>query len=683
MADFGFTEGDFARLAAVPLIPLGAFFVQTLVGRFGPRKGDWIPVGALAVAAALGIFEFAKCLTVGDPAFRVEWREAFDWIPGPAESRASFGILYDNLSATMTAAVGLIAFLIHLFSVGYMHGDRRYASFFAHLCLFSFGMLGLVLSDNFLSFFACWEVMGLCSYLLIGHFSEKPSAAAACKKAFLTTRIGDVCLFLGIAILWTRLHTFRFTELWDAVPRVLAENGGAYPGWLVTAGLLIFGGAVGKSAQFPLHVWLPDAMEGPTPVSAMIHAATMVAAGVFLTARAFLFLSPEARIAVALVGSFTAIFAATIGICQTDIKRVLAYSTISQLGFMIAGIGVGGIAAGLFHMVTHAAFKACLFLGSGSVIHAVHTQEMPQMGGLRRRMPITYGTMLVSTLAIAGVPLFAGFYSKDAILASTLVQAMEHGSLLHALPAIFLFVAAGTTAFYMFRLIILTFHGEPRDPHKFEHAHESPWVMTVPLIVLGALAVFGGSAWILNGDVLGHHPWFLELGKGLPGMVVAEGEAAHLEHEAHGIAMWGSIGVAGAGILLAFVFYQWRRLSAAAWAERFGAVHRWVKNKYYVDEFYLATVVRFVMFLTAVQRWFDVWIVDGLVNLVGGIGRAAAALSGWFDRWVVDGAVNLVGWLTQLWGGVARLFQTGRVQTYVAWGVAGAVGAAAVVLWMA
>ncbi|MGH7151422.1 MAG: NADH-quinone oxidoreductase subunit L, partial [Planctomycetota bacterium] len=443
---------------------------------------------------------------------------------------------------------------------------------------------------------------------------------------------------------------------------------------LTVAGLCLFLGAVGKSAQFPLHVWLPDAMEGPTPVSAMIHAATMVAAGVFLTARSFLFLSPEARIVVALVGSFTAIFAATIGICQTDIKRVLAYSTVSQLGYMIAGIGVGGIAAGLFHMVTHAAFKACLFLGSGSVIHAVHTQEMPRMGGLRRRMPITYGTMLVSTLAIAGVPPFAGFYSKDAILSSSLAHAMEHGAWLHALPAIFLFVAAGVTAFYMFRLIILTFHGAPRDAHKFEHAHESPLVMTVPLIVLGFFAVTGGL--IFGGN------WFLRLGEGLPGMVKAEGEVAHLEHEAHTIAMWGSIGVAGAGILLAFAFYQWRRLSAEAWARRWGPAYGWVKNKYFVDEFYLATVVRLVMFLTAVQRWFDVWIIDGLVNLLGGVGRAAAAVSGWFDRWVVDGAVNLLGWLTQLWGGVARLFQTGRVQTYVAWGVAGAVGAAAFVLWM-
>ncbi|HET6204255.1 MAG TPA: NADH-quinone oxidoreductase subunit L [Planctomycetota bacterium] len=670
----GFGHADLLRLAAIPLLPLVAFFVQTLLGRFGPRKGDWIPVLALGIAAVLGVVEFGKVIIQKpwDPAFRAEWPGLFDWIPGAAGAKASFGILYDNLSATMTAAVGLVAFLIHLFSVGYMHGDRRYASFFAHLSLFSFGMLGLVLSDNFVSFFVCWEVMGLCSYLLIGHFSEKPSAAAACKKAFLTTRIGDVCLFLGIAILWTRLGTFRFTELWEAVPRVLAENGGAYPGWLVAAGLLIFGGAVGKSAQFPLHVWLPDAMEGPTPVSAMIHAATMVAAGVFLTARAFLFLSPEARLVVALVGSFTAIFAATIGICQTDIKRVLAYSTVSQLGYMIAGIGVGGIAAGLFHMITHATFKACLFLGSGSVIHAVHTQEMPQMGGLRRRMPITYGTMLVSTLAIAGVPLFAGFYSKDAILGSVLAHAMERRSLVDALPAIFLFVAAGMTAFYMFRLLILTFHGAPRDRHAFEHAHESPPVMTIPLFILAFFALSGG--WLFG------RSWFLQLGKGLPGMVEPTGHAAEVEHEAHGLALGGSLLAAGLGILLAFAFYQWKKLSAAAWAQRWGAVHRCVKNKYYVDEFYLATVVPLVLGLTAVQRWFDVRIVDGLVDGAGALGRLGAAISGWFDRWVVDGAVNLVGWLTQLWGGVARLFQTGRIQTYVAFGVAGAVAAAALVL---
>ena len=679
-----FDTADLWRLAAIPLLPLLAFFVQALFGRFGPRKGDWIPTLAMFVAAVLALYEGGKALAAGDPAFQVlseKYGFVFDWIPGTTGVTGAIGILYDPLSAVMTAAVAVISFLIHLFSIGYMQGDRRYASYFAHLSLFSFGMLGLVLSDNFLSFFICWEVMGFCSYLLIGHFGEKPSAAAASKKAFLTTRLGDVALFLGIAILWTKFRTFEFVGLYEAVQVHVAAEG--WTADLVLAGLLLFGGAVGKSAQFPLHVWLPDAMEGPTPVSAMIHAATMVAAGVYLTGRSLPFLSPEVRLTVAVVGSFTAIFAASIGICQTDIKKVLAYSTISQLGFMIAAIGAGGIAAGLFHMVTHAAFKACLFLGSGSVIHAVHGQEMPEMGGLRKKMPITYATMLVSTLAIAGVPLFSGFYSKDAILASSLAYGMEPGAgWIHRLPAIFLFVAAGMTAFYMFRLVLLTFHGSFRGEYlRYEHAHESPPVMTIPLIVLGALAVFGGSVWILNADFLGHHPWFLTaVGPGLAGFVEPAGEAKAIHDEAHGLAMKLSVGIASLGILLAFAFYQWKTFSAEAWARRWGAVHRWVKNKYYVDEFYEATVVRITTGASLAMRAFDNGIVDGLVNLCGWIGRLLAAVAGAWDRIVVDGLVNLLGHVTQGFGAFARLFQTGRIQQYVAFAIAGAVLVAAVAL---
>lgn len=711
-------HSTYAWLLAVPLLPLLAWVLQVFLGRFLPRKGDWLPTGAMGIAAVIAVFHLIKVLGIHSPDFMMSSTEdGYAWkfffsADGLASPIADFkaGILYDNLAAILLGMVATVSFLVHLFSTGYMQGDSRYNIFFSNLPLFTFAMLALVLSDNMVFFFIFWEIMGLCSYLLIGHLAQdrknpKMSAAWASLKAFMTTRVGDVCLFIGMAVFWVQFDTLSFHGLYQATAAHVAENG--WEGWMTFGAIMMFLGAVGKSAQFPLHVWLPDAMEGPTPVSAMIHAATMVAAGVYLTGRIYLLCSPEAQMVIACVGAFTAIFAATIGITAFDIKKVLAYSTISQLGFMICAIGVGGVAAGLFHVITHAIFKACLFLGSGSVIHGCHhEQDMREMGGLRKKMPITYITMLISTLAIAGVPLFAGFYSKDSILGKAYEKSMaEPESLIWSLPFWILAVAAAVTAFYMFRLIFMTFHGKPRSHHS-EHAHESPWNMTFPLIFLAFFGVFGGKFWLL--DPLhalggGHDPWFLQLvqdpelerwhpeqiaahGLGGHGYLIAhEGGDAHADHyvshDAHSMAMTTSLIVATSGIALAFLFYFFKIFSAAKVATVLGGLYRLVFNKYFFDELYLATVVKGTMVWSNFLSWVDKTFVDGIVNGVGRVMVRLAGVSGATDKHVVDGMVNWVGETTTAAGQAVRRVQTGRIQQYAYFTFAGAVFLAAVVLF--
>ncbi|MEW5844199.1 MAG: NADH-quinone oxidoreductase subunit L, partial [Bacteroidota bacterium] len=396
---------------------------------------------------------------------------AFTWIsmgnaPAIGSINIELGIKIDNITAIMLVVVNLISFLVHMFSIEYMRGDKRYTRYFAYLGVFTFSMLGIVLTHNFLMMYIYWELVGLSSYLLIGFWFEKKSASDAAKKAFIVNRIGDIGMFIGILILFTQYKTFTFDVIFQQIGLGnLPFNSTA---WLTAAGILIFMGAVGKSAQFPLHVWLPDAMEGPTPVSALIHAATMVAAGVYLCVRIFVMLTADAMLVIAVVGAFTSLIAATIALTQNDIKKVLAYSTVSQLGYMVMSVGVGAYTFAFFHLVTHAFFKACLFLGSGSVIHAMHhEQDIRNMGGLRKKLPITYYTFLISTVAISGVPFTSGFLSKDGILAGTLAFGKLTG---HWLIPTMGFLVAAMTAFYMFRLVILTFHGEPRDHHKYEHA---------------------------------------------------------------------------------------------------------------------------------------------------------------------------------------------------------------------
>ncbi len=677
-------------LLAVPLLPLGAWILQALIGRLLPRKGDWLPTLAVGIAALIAITHFVRVVALGDPEFVLGERVAlptwrfFYSDPKFASGLAGFhaGILYDNVGAALLAMVALVSFLVHLFSTGYMQGDSRYNIFFSNLALFTFAMLALVLSDNLLFFFVFWEIMGLCSYLLIGHLATdahepKMSAAWASLKAFMTTRVGDLCLFVGMMMMWHLYGTLSFRELYEAVGTQVANGG--WTGYLSGAGVLMFLGAVGKSAQFPLHVWLPDAMEGPTPVSAMIHAATMVAAGVYLTARLFPLLSPSVQLLVACTGGFTAIFAATIALTAYDIKKVLAYSTISQLGYMICAIGAGGVSAGLFHMLTHAFFKAGLFLCSGSVILGCHHhQDMRDMGGLRRRMPLTYLSMLLCTLAISGVPFFAGFYSKDAIIAKTLERSMAEGSPIWAAPFWLLVVAAGLTSLYMFRLIFMTFHGEARS-HASAHAKESPWTMTVPLLVLGLLATLGGKVWIL--DPLhalggGEEPWFLRLVHD-PVEIVAPALAG----EAHHVALTASLLAAGSGIVLAFLFYLWKVFDPARVAAALGWLYRLVRDKYRLDELYLATAIRGSMVFSAFLAWVDRALVDGLVNAVGrimaGFGHASAAT----DRVVVDGLVNWVGESAVAVGQSLRRLQTGRIQQYAYFTFAGVVFLAAFVLF--
>src|SRR6185503_3485040 len=479
---------DFKLLLAVPAIPLIGYVLQIFLRKRLPHGDKLLTLGMFAVMC-ITVYLGAKGIHAayaGERFFHqstdIGWQFGWLYTNGsvPADQNIVLGLLYDPLGAAMLAVVGIVSFCVHLFSIGYMHGDRRYPIFFANISLFTFAMLGLVLADNLLVLFVFWELMGAMSYLLIGHFSHDPSqpffhrwATWASKKAFLTTRIGDVLLFVGIFILWNEYHTLRFTELWAAARETVLANGGEFPAWLTWAGLCVLGGTVGKSAQFPLHIWLPDAMAGPTPVSAMIHAATMVAAGVFLLGRMYPLLSPVVLSVVTVVGATTALFAATIGTTCYDLKAVLAYSTISQLGFMVAAVGLGGVVAGMFHMTTHAFFKACLFLSAGSVIHGCHhVQDMRLMGGLRKKMPITFACMLICTLAIAGVPYFAGFFSKDEIIKAGFLRVLDartfDGWSLYALFALSL--AAALTAFYMFRLIFLTFYGEYRGnqaQHRF------------------------------------------------------------------------------------------------------------------------------------------------------------------------------------------------------------------------
>jgi NADH-quinone oxidoreductase subunit L len=515
----------------VLLLPLLSFVILIFFNRRLPRRGDFIGVGILGTAFALSAYIFWSVIVQAyDPLFKITW--SFTWIdlgivPGVGPLKINMGIVIDNLTAIMLSMVTLISLLVHIYSTGYMAGDKHYGRYFAYLGIFTFSMLGIVLSDNLFSIYIFWELVGLSSYLLIGFFFEKDSAADAQKKAFLANRVGDIGMWLGILILYSQFHTFNYDEIFGALA---AGKFTLSHAWLTAAGILLFMGCVGKSAQFPLHVWLPDAMEGPTPVSALIHAATMVAAGVYFVARIFVLLTPEALHVISFIGAFTAFMAATIAITQNDIKRVLAYSTVSQLGYMVLGLGVGAYSAALFHLVTHAFFKACLFLGSGAIIHAMHhEQDMRWMGGLRKPMPWTFVTFTIATLALAGLPLTSGFMSKDAILAGAIGFAQAEGGGIYYLIPVLGFFSAMLTAFYMGRQIWLVFFGNSRthlkpaehhahghdahhghdDHHGEEHGvHEVSWNMRAPLVVLATLSVFA----VYSPDPLdGAKGWFMSM----------------------------------------------------------------------------------------------------------------------------------------------------------------------------
>jgi NADH-quinone oxidoreductase subunit L len=618
----------------VNFAPLVGFLVAILWGkRLGEPKAAVAPLLAIgascgaSIALAVGIWQGRG----GDL--------SFSWVT-LGDLTIQVGYQLDRFAGLMAVIVSTVSLMIHVYSTGYMAGDRLYGRYFAYLNLFSSAMLGLVLANNYLQAFIFWELVGLTSYLLIGFWFEKPSAADAGMKAFITTRLGDVGFLVGVVLIFTLTGTFHFGTVFS-----LVGLGVLPPAMVTVVALLLFAGAVGKSAQLPLHVWLPDAMEGPTPVSALIHAATMVAAGVYLVARSFPIFEAAAQASevVAYVGATTALMAATIAVVQTDIKRVLAYSTISQLGYMMLALGCGSRAAGIFHLYTHAFFKALLFLGAGAVIHACHTNDMREMGGLSRKMKWTAATFVVGALALAGVPPFAGFFSKDEIL--SVVSA--HGGVYLVGAA---FVTVFLTAFYMFRAIFLTFGGAAGE--RAGHAHEVKWNMRFPLVFLGLLAL--GAGWV---GIPGVGPGFAALA----------GFAGHgAAHEAVNYgAMGASLALALAGIGLAWALYQRRLYPVAKIYKALRPVAYVLEQKYFFDRVYGIVFVKGTVAFAKLWRLFDVYVVDGTVNAFGWVTVLWAKLSGWFDLGVVDGLVNLAGWLTQGCGRLFRRLQTGYVQEYI------------------
>jgi len=595
----------------VPILPLLGAVVNGVLGFRIPRPlVTFFAIGSTGLSFAIALVAFVNLVTL-DPALRVYESVLFVWIQSGSFT-AEAGIQIDPLSGIFMLIVTGVGFLIHVYSIGYMGEERAYPRYFSYLNLFMFSMLLLVLGSNFLLMFIGWEGVGLCSYLLIGYYYEKDSAADAGKKAFVVNRIGDFGFILAIMWIFWTFGSIDYTTVFPSAQETLV------PGGWVAAGitLLLFLGATGKSAQIPLYTWLPDAMEGPTPVSALIHAATMVTAGVYMVARcnAFFNLAPATMVVVALIGGATALFAATMGLYQNDIKRVLAYSTVSQLGYMFLACGVGAYTAAVFHVMTHAFFKACLFLGSGSVIHGMSgEQDMRQMGGLKSKMPKTHITFLVSTLAICGIPVFSGFFSKDEILLSAFIGHTPGHIVYWGLAT----VAAAVTAFYMFRLYYMTFTGDLRtqDHHVREHVHESPPVMTVPLIILAGLAAVGGflglPAFIgphaLNAFL---HPVFATHGAN---------EHTHISLGLELGLMGFSVAVAVAGIYTARLFYHVRPEAAEELAKREGfirTVYTTIQNKYYVDEIYDYLVVKPIIKISESFLWkfFDVRIIDGSVN---------------------------------------------------------------------
>ncbi|MDQ7054824.1 MAG: NADH-quinone oxidoreductase subunit L [candidate division KSB1 bacterium] len=602
----------------IPFFPLLGFLINGLLGRnFSEKMVGIIGAGAIFLSFVTTLLTFKELLTL-EPEHRIFIQKLYTWM-ATGNFSVDVAFRFDALSAVMTLVVTGVGFLIHVYSIGYMHGDRGFFRYFAFLNLFTFAMLLLVLGNNFLILFLGWEGVGLCSYLLIGFWYEKIDYANAGMKAFIVNRIGDFGFLLGMFLIFKHFGSLDFDQVFS--------NAAAVPPGVITAiTLLLFVGATGKSAQIPLYVWLPDAMAGPTPVSALIHAATMVTAGVYMVSRAsaLYILSPLALSVVAVIGVATALFAATMAITSQDIKKVLAYSTISQLGYMFLAAGVGAFSAAIFHLMTHAFFKALLFLGAGSVMHALSNEtNLMKMGGLRKHLPITFWTFLVGGLAISGIPGFSGFFSKDEILWKAFSS--PFGSpVLWGVGA----VAAGITAFYIFRMIYLAFYGESRvDPEVALHIHESPKVMTVPLMVLAVLSIIGGYVGIPHVYMGLEH--FLEPVFEPASVAMAAGAAGHASASTEFTLMGISVVIALAGIYLAYQLYVMNPEKPRQLAQSMHGLYTLLFNKYYVDEIYQAVFVKPFVNLSNVFFWrfFDVKIIDGIVNGVARIfGNIAAGL---------------------------------------------------------
>jgi NADH-quinone oxidoreductase subunit L len=595
------------QLWLIPALPFAGFLINGIFG----RRFSKAAINAIAIGSVLLSFVWAlkAVLSLGDTPISEHY---FDWIVAGG-FRVGCDFTVDRLTAVMLLVVTGVGSLIHIYSIGYMAHEGGYYRFFAYLNLFMFFMLTLVLAANYLLLFVGWEGVGLCSYLLIGFWFHKKSATDAGNKAFIVNRIGDFGFSLAMLMIVVQFGSLNFATVFPAAA-------GKPESVLTTIAMLLLVGACGKSAQFPLYVWLPDAMEGPTPVSALIHAATMVTAGVYMVARSFpIYMhAPTALTWVAYIGLFTAVFAATIGLAQNDIKKVFAYSTVSQLGYMFLGVGSGAFSSGIYHLMTHAFFKALLFLGAGSVIHALSgEQDMRHMGGLRKKIPVTFWTLMFAAIAISGIPPFAGFFSKDAIL----VAAYHRAPWMYWIGTI----TAGMTAFYVFRAMFLTFFGEYRG---HEHPHESPPSMTVPLAVLALLSLVGG---------------FIRI----PAWLEHFFPAAEAPEELSLVAISVAAGVIG--IFVAYVMYVAKPALADSIASRAGVFYRLVYNKYFVDEIYNAVVVKPVVNISRTVLW------RGL------------------DAGLIDGAVNGVGTQSQGIGGLLKLLQSGNIRSYATWVVFGSV----------
>jgi NADH-quinone oxidoreductase subunit L len=726
--------------------------------------------------AEKGLHDAEEAVARLDQQWKDAWTYRFPWIKvkpvglsDPERGTAiELGYRIDNLSAIMFVMVTFIATLIHVFSMGYMadelaptvsdhqvhtedghlHRRGRFGRFFLYLSLFCFSMLNLILTDNLFQIFISWELVGICSYLLVGFYYERQSASNAANKAFITNRVGDAGFIIGLIVIWTYVGSFNFEDIFHQIRWPAADHGellagaklvrgnadgepnaagkqsfvvdpggdhvilfprtppdefsateptagsrvgvaaspkknehGAMPYWvLVVAGLGVFLGCVGKSAQFPLQVWLPDAMEGPTPVSALIHAATMVAAGVYLVARVFPLFTPEALIIIAYVGGITLFVAATVAVVMTDIKKVLAYSTVSQLGYMMLALGVGGWTAGPFHLLTHAFFKALLFLGSGAVIYGCHhEQDMLRMGGLFRKMPITAVTMLAGVLAIAGVPTFSGWYSKDAILGAALEFTNAHRE--HMLLFLLPLVTAGITTFYMFRMWFMTFSGEPRDQHVYDHAQEAPWSMTMPLIILAILSWIFAWGWPIHDPAAS---WLIvELGHARPAAVGTDfGPVEHAAREfmnSHGLSLHEVAGfialiMVGIGLVFATLVYYYRTLDAEETKQQFAPLHRFLSHKWYFDELYSVLLVRPALVVAHWCRAFDLFGIDSALHAVAHATKWVSWIGGKFDHGVIDGLANLLANVTFRVGVALRQLQTGYLRSYVLFLVLAVVG---------
>ena len=704
-------EYTITSIAPIFLLPVLAFVLSALV----VKKSD-NAAAAIAVGGIVGSFGFASRVFY-DFIFGVFSKDYyihkyFNWFDlsfGDLIFKVDMGIYIDNMTAVLIFMVTGVASLILIFSTYYMKEDDEFGRFMVYMVLFSAAMIGLTLSDNLLSVFIFWELMGFCSYSLIGFYYKKESAAQACVKAFMTTRVGDVFFLLGIAALWSVVGSVSFVDIYAAI------DAGQFTGmevmgvsFLTFVGIALFMGTIGKSAQFPLQVWLPDAMQGPTPCSALIHAATMVAAGVYLALRIYPILEVGGLLPfVAYIGAITAFGAATIALVQTDIKAVLAYSTISQLGYMVLGIGVGAYNASFMHLITHAVFKACLFLASGSIIHVLHdhhthehVQEMPRMGGLRKKLPFTFFAMLLCTFAISGFPFFSGFVSKDRILGDALYMATHNSSYIPV--ALLGFGAAFLTAFYMFRMMFLTFFGEPRDKELYDHTPQEKllWNRNVPLLILSVFTlgiIFSGSPtgqgivhvaqeryeWFNTLIDKPHLPEFQHYSKSEFGTIdniersfekssydpshgLTENEAHHV-HQVHIYGAIFSIFIALGGFLFAYFMYIKKSFSPLWWTGTFSRYYTVLKNKYFFDDFYIKGLIqRGLLPLNRFLAWVDMGLYDRyVIDGTEKFNRVLFTASKWFDNLIVDTLfVDGTGAAVRLFNIVLRTIQSGKIQFY-------------------